>query len=69
MLRSALPIVPGSGCRDGGPPDRAAAAEEREAEDVGVAVGARFGAIVVGKGVWMVKVRVRGLGWGMGDGG
>ena len=36
--------MPDSGCRAGGPLDRAAA-EEREAEDVGVAVGARLGGI------------------------
>ena len=35
----------GSGCRAGGPLDRAAAAE-RELEDVGVAVGARLGGII-----------------------
>lgn len=39
--------MPCSGCRAGGPPDRAAA-EEREEEDVGVAVGARLGGIVQG---------------------
>ena len=44
VFLSALPIVPDSGCRAGGPLDRAAA-EEREAEDVGVAVGARLGGI------------------------
>lgn len=52
-------MVPGSGCREGGPPVRAAAAEGREVEDVGVAVGARRGGIVVGGvrgGVWV-------LGW------
>ena len=46
VFLSALPTVPGSGCRVGGALDRAAA-EERDAEDVGVAVGARFGGIAV----------------------
>lgn len=54
VSRSAPPTVPGSGWRAGGPPDRAAAAEEREVDDVGVAVGARLGAIL--------PVRVRWLG-------
>ena len=44
VFLSVLPTVPGSGFRAGGPLDRAAA-EEREAEDVGVAVGARLGGI------------------------
>ena len=44
VFLSALPTVPDSGCRAGGPLDRAAA-EEREAEDVGLAVGARLGGI------------------------
>ncbi len=45
-------MVPGSGCRDGGPLDRAAA-EDREVEDVGVAVGARLGGIVKGAVCWI----------------
>ncbi len=56
-------MVPGSGCRDGGPLDRAAA-EDREVEDVGVAVGARLGGIVKGLVCW-IRWRAR-LGWGYG---
>ena len=75
VLLSALPIVPGSGCRAGGPPDRAAAAE-REVEDGGGAVErVRLGGIVEGcvgwgegvvwcfggEGLW-VRKRVVGVG-------
>lgn len=45
VFLSALPIVFGSGCRAEGPPDLTGA-EERDVDEVGVAVGARLGAIV-----------------------
>ena len=52
--------MPGSGWRAGGPPERAAAAEEREVEDVGVAVGARLGAMLPVRVRWLALLRMLG---------